>query len=147
MTSTIRPMFSSAGLRTSRPRIPRASTASITETEGGGEASPGAGTTGTLCRASACAPVMLAVVGLSALLMTSAFLFSLVKYAGAAYLIPSWCSRDAGKDEAEWPDQIAENQRWDSIPAGNSRRGAESKVGAILSCLPPAIRSSAKWAD
>src|SRR5437773_3848486 len=46
MTSTIRPIFSLAALLTSRPRMPWASTASITVTEGGAAGAAGAGASG-----------------------------------------------------------------------------------------------------
>jgi hypothetical protein len=87
--------------------------------------------------------VVMAAAGLSALLMTSATAFTIVKWIGAAYLIGLGVQalRSSGHVPEEAP-HIKHQHTPGDLPAGHSDRAAQSESGHVLSGLPAAIRGA-----
>ena len=92
--------------------------------------------------------VAAAVIGLSALLASSATAFTIVKLVGAAYLIVIGIRRllarheDAVEPEAE----PAPGSPREAVPPGRGRQRAQPEDGAVLPRLPPAVRRPGRGA-
>ena len=90
---------------------------------------------------------LMATFGLSAVLMTSAWAFSIVKYAGVAYLVVLGIRALFEKSD----DLHAAAPRLMSAPRAFRQavlgRSPQSEDGAVLSGFPAAVRSPDSWLD
>ena len=85
--------------------------------------------------------VLAATIGLSTLLASSATAFTIVKYAGAAYLVFLGIRRLLTRDGQERPHTLTEIAEAPLRRRGGRER-PEPEDGALLHCVPAAVRRS-----